>query len=241
MLGATENICNHSFLARLINSSSVVIDLGGNKGEFAHGVIQRFQCKVVCVEPVKALYEGVQRHSLLELLPLAVGGTNQTTEMNVFSTRCASVLAPLTSAEKPKTQPIEMITLAELRRRTRAERIDLLKIDIEGAEIELFESCSDEELQSIMQITVEFHDFLYPEQQSSVATICARMRKIGFWVLPFSLDSTDVLFVNRKAGVGIGEIAYLRSVVKYGTGIGRRLRRTFASAGSAGASLRRPS
>jgi hypothetical protein len=39
-----------------------------------------------------------------------------------------------------------MITLAELRRRTHARLVDLLKLDIEGAEIDLFDACSDEEL-----------------------------------------------------------------------------------------------
>ncbi len=119
-----------------------------------------------------------------------------------------------------------MITLAELRRRTSLNRIDLLKLDIEGSEIDLFNSCTDQELQSIMQITVEFHDFLYPEQKRSVAAIRNRMRRIGFWVVPLSLDNTNVLFVNRQTGVSVIEIAYLRSVVKYGTGMLRRLRRT---------------
>jgi len=118
-----------------------------------------------------------------------------------------------------------MVTLAELRRRAGVGRIDLLKMDIEGAEIELFEACSDDELQAVMQITVEFHEFLYPEQAEAVARIKERMRRLGFWVLPFSLDNTNVLFLNRKTGVGAVEVAFLRSFVRYGKGILRRGRR----------------
>ncbi len=55
-----------------------------------------------------------------------------------------------------------MITFRELRRRAGVDRIDLLKIDIEGAEIGMFDDCTDEELSSIGQITVEFHAFLFP-------------------------------------------------------------------------------
>ena len=228
LIDPTACICNHSFLPRWISKDSVVLDLGANYGEFAHAMIERFQCRVVSAEPVKELYECIRRHSLLELLPVAVGGENKLTTTNVFSARCASILGSTIPQECLKTQPVEMITLAELRRRTDSERVDLLKLDIEGAEIPLFDACSDEELQSVKQITAEFHDFLYPEQRKSVTRIRDRMSDIGFWVLPFSLDNTNVLFVNRKTGMSLAEFAYLRTVVRYGNGALRRLRRESA-------------
>jgi len=190
LIGTTVEICNHSFLPRFIDKDSVIVDLGANHGDFQRAMIQRFKCRVVAIEPVKELYDGIERNPLLELLPLAVGGKNQMIAMNIFQARCASVLGPVTSDEPQKTQPIEMVTLAELRQRAGVGQIDLIKMDIEGAEIDLFDACSDEELQSVMQITVEFHEFLYPEQAEAVARILARMRSIGFWVMPFSLDNT---------------------------------------------------
>lgn len=227
MLGTTIDICNHSFLPRFIDSGSVVVDLGANHGDFSHSIMQRFGCRVVAVEPVEELFHGIERDPKLELLPLAVGAKDQTITMNVFSGRCASVLGPMVSDEPLTTQPVEMVTLAELRRRTGVGQIDLLKMDIEGAEIELLESCSDDDLQSVMQITVEFHEFLYPQHADAIARIKHRMCGLGFYVLPFSLDNTNVLFLNRKTGVGPVEVAYLRSFVRYGKGIVRRTRRIF--------------
>ena len=118
-----------------------------------------------------------------------------------------------------------MITLSEFCRRTGTEHIDLLKLDIEGAEIDMFDNTTDQDLRSATQITTEFHDFIYPEQGAAVARIRERMSDIGFWVLPFSLDNTDVLFLNKNSGVSSTEVAYLRSFVRYGKGIVRRLRR----------------
>ena len=227
VLGTTVDICNHSFLPRFVDSGSVVVDLGANRGEFSHAIMQRFGCRVVAVEPVEALFQVIERDPRLELLPLAVGASNPMIAMTVFQGRCASALGPLVSDEPLTTQPVEMVTLAELRRRTGVGQIDLLKMDIEGAETELLEACSDEDLQSVMQMTVEFHEFLYPEQAEAVARIKHRMRGLGFWVLPFSLDNTDVLFLNRKTGVGPVELAFLRSFVRYGKGIARRTRRMF--------------
>ena len=225
MLGTTVEIFNHSFLPRFLDKGSVVVDIGAHRGDFAHAVIQRFGCRVVSAEPVKELYDSIPPDPLHEVLPVAVGGKNQTVEMNIFEARCASVLGPVLSDEPVATQPIEMVTLAEFCRRAGVGRIDLLKMDIEGAEVALFEACRDEQLQAVMQITVEFHEFLYPQQAEPVAKILERMRRLGFWVLPFSLDNTNVLFLNRRTGVGPVEIAFLRSFVRYGKGVVRRGRR----------------
>jgi len=122
-----------------------------------------------------------------------------------------------------------MVTLAEFRRLASVDHVDLLKIDIEGAEIDLFGSCSDSELKEIGQITVEFHSFIYADQHHSVLQVLERMADIGFWVIPFRLDYSDVLFVNRSTGISASEIAYLRTFVKYSRAIMRRLRRVASS------------
>jgi FkbM family methyltransferase len=225
-------ICNHSLLPQLINRDSVVVDLGAYDGDFAGEILRRFDCRVIAAEPVREIFDRIQPHPRLEPLPLAVGGENRSTAVNVFANRCASVMPAADLADAAKEQPVEMVTLRELRRRASLNHIDLLKVDIEGAEIAMFDDCSDDELRSIDQITVEFHEHLFPEQQPAIQRICRRMESVGFWVLPFSLDATDVLFLNPATGVGSLEVAYLRSVVRYGRGIARRLR--------AGARSRRP-
>lgn len=227
--GAVAEICKHSFLERFIGANAVVFDLGSFRGEFAHEMIRRYGCRVVSVEPVKQLYDKIARHPKLELLPVAVGGTNHMIELNVFANRCASALGPVSAEEKMVAQPVEMITIAELRRRTRTAKVDLLKLDIEGAEIDLFAQSSDEELQAYPQITLEFHDWLYASQVANVIDVLERMRRIGFWVIPFSLDHSDVLFLNRQTGVSPAEVVYLRSVVKYSMGIARRFRNAFGN------------
>ena len=125
-----------------------------------------------------------------------------------------------------------MVTLAEFRRLALADQVDLLKVDIEGAEIELFSACDNDELRDVMQITVEFHDFAYRDLHDSVLRIFDRMVDIGFWVVPCSLDNSDVLFINRKTGISMAEIIYLRSIVRYGRGLRRRLRRSAKGVGS---------
>jgi RNA:NAD 2'-phosphotransferase (TPT1/KptA family) len=58
-----------------------------------------------------------------------------------------------------------------------------------------------------------------------------RLADLGFWVVPFRLDHSDVLFVNRSTGISAAEIAYMRTFVKSSKAIMRRLRRTASSVG----------
>jgi len=226
VFGKVAHVCMHTFLPDLIGTGSIVVDLGANDGDFAHAMIERFGCRVIAAEPVRDLLGRIQPHPLLQVLPVAVGGSNQSLSVNIYPSRCASVLGAVSVEEKAVTQSADMITLTEFLRRAGIDRMDLLKVDIEGAEIDMFDSCSDEELCLAMQITVEFHDFIYPEHLPAIRRICERMRDNGFAVLPFTFrNAADVLFINRESGVGRAEIAYLKSVSRYGRGLSRVLRR----------------
>jgi len=52
------------------------------------------------------------------------------------------------------------ITFAELVAENGIERVDLLKVDIEGAEKWLFNESADEWLPKVKTILVEFHEFI---------------------------------------------------------------------------------
>ena len=80
----------------------------------------------------------------------------------------------------------------------RLEWIDLLKIDIEGAEIELLEGLDKETFARIGEMTVEFHDFLRPSDRPRVAKVVAKIRDNGFYVVNFGWRHfTDVMCLNR--------------------------------------------
>jgi FkbM family methyltransferase len=204
---------------------STVLDLGANKGDFSHGMISRYQCRVFAVEPVSELRAGIEPSPALTLLPFAVGGRHGRARLQVFSSRCASLLRWRDNEELPNEEDVEVIDLRGVLSLLGIDRIDLLKVDIEGAELEMFASASDADLRKCIQITVEFHDFLYPEQRPHVESIKQRLRALGFWVIEFSLDNTDVLFVNATAS-GAGRLQYIRLkyFTKYMRGISRRVK-----------------
>jgi hypothetical protein len=105
--------------------------------------------------------------------------------------------------------------------------VDLIKMDVEGAEVDIFESATDEELRAVRQFTVEFHGRIYPELVTRVGAIKTRMRRLGFWCINFShLSDTDAVFLNRSVlGVSTSQYLSLKYIKKWTVGVRRRFSR----------------
>jgi hypothetical protein len=84
----------------------------------------------------------------------------------------------------------------------------VLKMDIEGAELEVLDSLNDEFFAEIGQLTIEFHDFLGYATTEDVVSRVDRIVSLGFWELYWSRrrNTGDVLLVNRRR---MGRLRYL--------------------------------
>jgi hypothetical protein len=79
-------------------------------------------------------------------------------------------------------------------------RLDLIKMDVEGAEIGILENASVSDLASCGQMTVEFHDKRPPFTRRDVDRVCRRMRAEGYAIVMANWPKfDDVLFVNLKS------------------------------------------
>jgi FkbM family methyltransferase len=98
-----------------------------------------------------------------------------------------------------ETVQVQAKTLESLLTEIRAPRIDLLKMDIEGAEVMVLRSLSGATLRAIGQITVEFHsDPVFGfDLRRDVEEVIRSLQRHGFLCVDFSGTSRlDVLFVN---------------------------------------------
>src|SRR6516165_9318324 len=99
-----------------------------------------------------------------------------------------------------ETIQVQARQLESLLAEFRAPRIDLLKMDIEGAEVGILRSLSRATLRAIGQITVEFHsDPVFGfDLHREVEDVIRSLQRQGFLSLDFSGRARlDVLFVNR--------------------------------------------
>jgi hypothetical protein len=99
---------------------------------------------------------------------------------------------------------VQAVSLQEFLQIARLNHVDLIKFDIEGSEIQVLESCSDEFLRRVPQLTIEFHDFLSLSNPSrtpraAVERAVYRLQKLGFFVVKMWRRAYgDTLFINRR-------------------------------------------
>ena len=151
---------------RELQGIQTVIDLGANIGlaslYFAHNSPA---CRILCVEPNPETYEmlvqnvrELSRSGRCQTLQGAVWGRHQrlaptekvpADRYSMFAVRAASENDP---------SAVEGYTMTEIMDRSGFDRVDLLKVDIEGAERELFSTNDVSWLARVGAIAIEFHE-----------------------------------------------------------------------------------
>lgn len=190
-------ISGHTFLASNLSSRSTVLDLGANRGAFASAVKQRWGCRIHSVEPAPSLAEALSAIPGIEVYQVAVSASGG--ELLFRVDPCNSESSAIAREADEHTIVVPGTTLEALAERV--GQIDLLKMDVEGAEVEILGSAPDPLLEAIPQLTVEFHDFKPSAGVSAamVRRVLARMRSLGFVVFVNTIWTFgDVLFVNRR-------------------------------------------
>jgi FkbM family methyltransferase len=201
-----KNIKTHSIYSKILGSDSLVIDLGANIGQFSEAITRAFNCRCYAIEAVTSVYSHLPQNGLIKKFSYAISGRNEplkiytsdNLECNIISQEAASIYGLQGEIS------VDGITLETFLNNQRIQLVDLLKIDIEGAEESVFNSTRDATLCNVKQITIEFHDFL-PGSISSeeVNKITNRLKRLGFICIPFSylfpdMDTCDFLFINTN-------------------------------------------
>ena len=92
---------------------------------------------------------------------------------------------------------VEAVTLGTLLKRVGVETVDLLKLDLEGAEYELFERMTAEELRPFKQLFVEFHHHAVSHfGDADTRRLVGRISGFGFRA--FSVDDHNYLFYRAR-------------------------------------------
>jgi FkbM family methyltransferase len=202
------------------NSRPTVIDCGANKGEFSSYVSKEFNAISYGFEPDPRLFSNLIEQDGISYYQLAVGSRDGTVRLNLGNENCSSI--KYTESSSQEFVNVKIISLENFCNEMKIGPIDLLKVDIEGAELDLFENFSDEYLKTIRQITIEFHDHLNKGDIPRIKSIIKKMKENGFYVLNFShFTYGDIMMLNRiHIDLNVGhKIAFIAH--KYSVGIKR--------------------
>lgn len=185
-------IRGHSFLDRF-GPTPILVDLGANAGRFSAEFLARFPgAEVILVEGdpylIKLLFREFGQQGNVRLFQGLVGRESRrevsfhlcrVPEGNSVHRRFGETWSPGETREIR----VEMISLADLLARAACERVDLLKMDIEGSEWEILEDFSEREATRVRQISVEFHDFMDPRLLPRTERCVERLRELGYTAL----------------------------------------------------------
>lgn len=219
-----ERVCGHSFSKDLLGNPAVVLDCGANHGDFSKWVAENWNASVHGFEPDPRLFPELPSFPNVHFYPVAVSGTGSPVTLRLGDERCSTVC--FSETPNQQTVVVQSIKLDQFCRENSITRIDLIKLDVEGAELEILTNLPEAFLRNIGQITVEFHDFIQKADEPRIRNVIFKMRKSGFFCIKFShYDYSDVLCINTKIhSIVWCEILHIY-ILKYFNGLLRLMRR----------------
>lgn len=194
-------IKEHTFLDELFREEIVLVDLGAARGEFSLAMQERYKvAKAILVEPNPNNVKWIPAAPNFVVYPNLIG--NNSGEICAFYEDPTAHYdgSKIFSRDNSIEHRIETITLRDIVERNQIDYIDLLKVDVEGAEYELLLVGNHHALQMCRQITVEFHDFVDASLKPKTVMVIERMKRLGFEMIAtpghwgLTTDHYDVLF-----------------------------------------------
>jgi len=190
-----------------VNEGDVVIELGGHIGtstlNYSHLVGPRGT--VYAIEALPENFEILKRNiarngiTNVRAYNLAIVGDPKidhiTLNTNPYNSGGHSIFQMSVDAEATFDCPA--MTLEAFVRRERIERIDILQMDIEGAEFDILHNCDKALLASIPQLLFEYHD-AYAAPRTHVELV-ELLRGLGFTTYEYRNFITRAL--NLETGI----------------------------------------
>ena len=161
-----------------LGPNSVVIDLGSNRGIFSLA-LAKYQSRVICMEPNPYVFASsvklLRKYRNIHLIQASV--TKKSSSQLLFFHRSsyldpvgfsisASLMRSKYNVNQEYSYPVIGIGLSEIL--NNFEKIDLIKIDIEGGEIHLLQIL-EENFQKIQFLLMETHEGKMSEGENEIA------------------------------------------------------------------------
>jgi len=170
----------------------LIVDAGANIGCASLYFAREYpNAHIVSIEPEDSNFEMLERNTkhLEKLTRIKAALWNKSTYLEIENPRDEKWSIRVRESHTAETQTIKAITVPEILSMTGAKQIDILKLDIESSEKELFESNYDLWLDRVGVIFVELHDWIRPGCSTSFYRATSR-----YSFNQFQSGETTVLF-----------------------------------------------
>ncbi len=140
---------------------SVIIDAGANIGlASAYFANQYPGARIIAIEPEASNYQMLKKNSALykNVSPVKAALWNKDGELHVKDNGNGEWAFTVSSDEEESREKVQAVSIPYLMQAYEIPAIDILKIDIEGAEKELFTSNYENWLPFVRVLVIELHD-----------------------------------------------------------------------------------
>ena len=176
-----------------IKNAKVIIDAGACIGIFSRMMNQLDKdALIIAIEPEKNNFNLLKEN-------LKYSSNIICKENGLWNKKCKLIVEHsktgewgFTVKESEENVDVEAIRVQDIIKQFKIERIDILKVDIEGAEVEVFDNNADEWLDKVKMCVIEFHERKRP---GCSKMIIDKMKKNGF---TYKVYEENYIFMNEK-------------------------------------------
>ncbi|MFK7969149.1 MAG: FkbM family methyltransferase [Bacteroidia bacterium] len=142
-------------------SPSVIIDTGANIGLTSIYFANKYpQARIVSVEPEDGNYallcDNVQHYANIE--PMKVGIWNKRAHVEIVDNPETETGFQIKEVSGPTQRSLETVSIGDILEQKNISNVDILKMDIEGSEKEVFEAEVKSWISKVDVLVIEFHD-----------------------------------------------------------------------------------
>ncbi len=185
-----DTLREHTFI-NFFNKDSVLVDLGANIGEFSKLLLKKYLfSKAILIEAnpelIKNLKDNFKGKKNVNIVnAVAIGGKAKKVKFylskNTISSSIHKEFRDKFGENENQTQVVvDSISLRKIFKEFNLKKINLLKIDIEGAEWDFLKKFSKEDYKKIDQISMEFHDFIDSSLKYKSDKIINKLKNLGY-------------------------------------------------------------
>ncbi len=187
----------------LLNGQSIIYSFGiGKDLSFDNKILKKHHCKVFAFDPTPNSIEWVNRQKKNEnmhIYPIGLSNTDGYTDFNIPSKkkRISGSLLPL-KGEDYDVIKVQMNTLNSIMKKLNHEKIDLLKMDIEGAEYDTIPQILECKIYP-KHFIVEFHDRMLGTSSKNSKDLVELMKLHGYAIFASSISFEEISFIHLKS------------------------------------------
>lgn len=140
-----------------LSENSVVIDGGGYNGDFSKKIFDLYKCNIFIFEPYEFYYSKLKKffknNNKISVFSEALSNENK----NVYIVKSGDETF-ISNSNKDNNSIVKSISIISFINQNNLKKIDLLKLNVEGAEYSILEDILNSDLQKrFVNLQIQFH------------------------------------------------------------------------------------